>query len=61
MIVNLAQLPWRTNFRIVDYCLANNIEIKKCHNFIRRATTDLEMNIPDEHITILILKGIFDE
>lgn len=60
MIVDLKNLPAKVFFNVVQYCWENSIESKKCLNFTFECETlqDLEFDIPDEHITYMILKGI---
>ena len=62
MIVNLKNLPAWKCIQIVDYCVENSIESKKCFNFVFfNGEDDLEFDIPDEHITWMALKGYFNE
>jgi hypothetical protein len=62
MIVDLKNLPAKVCFNIVDYCCDNLIEPEKCLNFRFECELceDLEFDIPDEHVTYMILKGIFE-
>lgn len=64
MKIDLDELPNRIALRIVEYCVENGIESQKCWEFLNWVDyhgRDWAMNIPDEHITWMILKGYFDE
>lgn len=63
MIVDLNNLPAWKCFEVVSYCWGNSIEIEKCLNYVcgLYSDHDLEFDIPDEHITWMIMKGYFNE
>lgn len=64
MIVDLNNLPALKCIQIVDYCWENSIEPDKCLDFVlglRTDKEDLEFDIPEEHITLMILSGIICE
>lgn len=59
MIVDLKNLPCWNVMKIVDYCWKQSIEREKCLNFLYN-DNDWEFDIPDEHITWMVLKGYFN-
>jgi hypothetical protein len=62
MKLNLKNLPAIKSMEIVQYCWDNQIEPKKCMDFVYwRGDLDFEFDIPDEHITWMTLKGYFNE
>lgn len=65
MIVDVSNLPCRTAIKIVDYCIDKQIETHKCWRLINPNSLALtndhyKLNISDEHVTYMILKGILE-
>ena len=64
MKIDLDEMPNRISLRVVEYCVENGIELQKCWEFLNWVDydgRDWVMNIPDEHITWMVLKGYFNE
>jgi hypothetical protein len=61
MLINLNQLPWHQVYNIVDYCIENHIEKQKCFKILDCTPLmgmDGILDIPEKHITWMILRGI---
>ena len=62
MKINLKNLPAWKSSEIVEYCWENLIDPAKCLNYMYfTGDDDLEFDIPDKHITWMVLKGYFNE